>query len=79
LVKERVTVYRVSGHELGLELVHTEATLQLYNPYTKEFLLTPAEGYARAVAEAARAEEEAARAARLAAKLCALGLDPDQL
>jgi hypothetical protein len=78
-VEERVTVYRVSGHELGLELVHTEATLRLYNPYTKEFLLTPAEGYARAVAEAACAEEDAVCAAHQAAKLRELGLDPDQL
>ena len=88
-----VTGQRVLSHELGLELVQTGETLRLGDPRTGEFLLTPAESYARAAAEAnARQAAEAAReqaqtaqhkaeqrAARLAAKLRALGLDPDQL
>lgn len=72
LVEEMVTGNRVRSQELGLELVHTQETLRLYNPRTNEFLLTPAESYVRA-------EQEATRAARLAAKLRELGLDPDQL
>ncbi|HEX4946646.1 MAG TPA: Uma2 family endonuclease [Blastocatellia bacterium] len=79
LIEEMVTSNRVMSQELGLELVNTGETLRLYNPRTKEFLLTPTETYARAAEEAARANEEAARAARLAAKLRELGVDPDQL
>ena len=71
-VEEIVVDNRAISQALGLELVHTGGTLRLYNPRTREFLLTPAESYARA-------EQEAARAARLAAKLRELGLDPDQL
>ncbi|HEX4948653.1 MAG TPA: Uma2 family endonuclease [Blastocatellia bacterium] len=72
LIEEVVTANRVVSQELGLELVNTGDTLRLYNPRSKEFLLTPAESYARAA-------EEAARAARLAAKLRELGVDPDHL
>ena len=93
LVEEMVTGQRVHSHELGLELVRSGDTLRLYDPRTQAFLLTPAESYARAEAEAAaRQAAEAARqvadvarqeaeqrAVRLAAKLRDLGLDPDQL
>ncbi len=65
LMEEIVLGNRVLSAESGLELVNDGLTLRLYNPRTKEFLLTPAESYARAD--------------RLAAKLRELGLDPDQL
>ena len=65
LVEEIVSNNRVTSEELGLELVNDGKTLRLFNPQAGEFLRTPA--------------EEAARATRLAAKLCELGLDPDQL
>jgi Uma2 family endonuclease len=86
LVEEMVTGSQVLSHELGLVLVNAGHTLRLYNPRTKEFLLTPAEeaagrqaeAAARQAAEAAQQEAEE-RAARLAAKLRALGLDPDQV
>lgn len=71
LVEEIVIGQRIMSYELGLELVQTGDTLRLYNPQSKEFLLTPAESYVRAT-------EEAARASRLAAKLRDLGLDPEQ-
>ena len=79
LVEEIVTGDQVFSRELGLELVRSGDTLRLYNPPTREFLLTPAESYIRAEAEAAARQEAEQRAARLAAKLRELGLDPDQL
>ncbi len=93
LVEEMVTGQRVLSHELGLDLIQTGDTLRLAVPRTGEFLLTPAESYVRAAAEAnARQAAEAApvqaqtarqeaeqRADRLATKLRELGLDPDQL
>ncbi len=93
LVEEMVTGPRVQSLELGLELVHTGETLRLFNPRTKEYLLTPTESYvraeqeaaraqreaARAEQEAARAEQETARADRLAAKLRELGVDPGHI
>ena len=79
LVEEIVTGDQVFSRELGLELVRSGDTLRLYNPPTREFLLTPAESYIRAEAEAAARQEAEQRAARLAAKLRELGLDPDQV
>ncbi|MBI3652479.1 MAG: Uma2 family endonuclease [Acidobacteria bacterium] len=53
---------RVMSKELGLELVDTGATLRLYNPKTKQFLLTSAdERQARQQAEATAQTQALAR------------------
>ncbi len=70
---------RLHSDQLGLDFVHIDETLRLYNPVSGEFRPTPQEQAERVEAQARRAETEARRAedaeaenARLRAEIEAL-------